>query len=627
MNRFDDLVEHAPLACVLIDATGRIERANEAARRLLGVAGMDPARLEHHVVPEHAERLQTLLTDLFTHGVVDPCELHLRSSCGSALWGRLSCRLLPDQEPPRALVSLLDISADRRFLERSKANEARFRGVLDAIPDAVFVIEQGRLTLGNTAAAALLGQASTTSLQGASLRELLAITPTELEALLETEPIADIRPTPMELRVRRPDGRERFAETVWLPMLSHGQGAWLCVARDLTSQRELQAKLAHSERLASIGALASGVAHEINNPLQYIMMHVQQIAELLADAQGRDNGLFLTSSTAEEVGNMLAEVAEGTQRVARIVKDIKGQTREGDQPRAIDATEVVKRALELASPQLRYHIRLVRSLGAVPRVWADAGRMIQVVLNLLINAAQALRGRDGACIEITTAHVGDEVCIGVKDNGPGIPAGVRSHIFEAFFTTKSDGEGSGLGLFLCRQYVVEYGGEIDLSTVEGEGACFTVRLPVFSGAGSGPHPAAASVPVRTTKRQATVLVVDDEPSVRHALRAALRRHATVVEASSAAEAVERIRQRTGPLDAILCDLQMPEGSGADLYEWIDGHRPELLVNLGFMTGGAFTPETREFLEKYDPPWLEKPFSRTTLGTFIDELIGGRPRRS
>ncbi len=622
---FDGLIELASIPFALALPDGSVDRANAAARQWFEATGLRAeSTLFEWIIAEHHEHLRTVIEAALAGRVVPEPELRLRIDSDTARWVRLQCTPVPNPHGPQLLLAIIDVTRARSERERQLAVLARVRGVLDALPDAVFVVVGGRVTQANNATVTLLGPVTTTSLDGMDLRRLLVNVPPQLERLLASEPTtAGEGGVPMNLEIRRPDGRERFAQTLWLPMASYGPGAWLCVARDLTSQRELRAKLAQSERLASIGALASGVAHEINNPLQYVMEFVQQIADVLADARSDEDQLVLTAARATELGKMLDQVAEGTHRVARIVQDIKGQGRDEDRPRAVDLSDVVRRALELVGVQMRYDVRLIPRLGRVPPVWADPGRMMQVVLNLLINAAQTLHGRSGAVIEVDVERVGARVCMAVRDNGPGVSATVRGHLFEPFFTTKGEGEGSGLGLYLSRQYVREYGGEIELLSTEGEGACFRVWLPAYEGVrerdrpDSGPAQAAAAAQPRSV-----VLVVDDEASVRLALRAALRSRAVVIEASSAVAGIERIRQRNGRIDAILCDLQMPEGPGEQLHAWVLEHHPQLRAHLGFMTGGAFTPQTHRFLDEYDPPRLEKPFSRVVLTAFIDRLSSG-----
>ncbi|MCH9680670.1 MAG: PAS domain-containing protein, partial [Deltaproteobacteria bacterium] len=618
-------LEVAPTPFVLLRLDGAVEGANAIARRLFYAVTLpqEPTVFSAFAC-EHRDVIRDAMAQVSDGATSTTPELRLRTDDGTARWVRLQCTLVDDEGRPRLLVHVEEVSERRREREYGLAVAAKLRGVLDAVPDSVFVVERGRVTLANVAAVTLLGSASTTSLEGVDFRQLLVTMPDELAKMLQGEPMAAGQGgTPVGLEIRRPDGQERFAQTLWLPMASHGRGAWLCVGRDLTNQRALRAKLAHSERLASIGVLASGVAHEINNPLQYVMEFVQQIADVLANAGRHEDGLLLRTTDATELSKMLDQVAEGTQRVARIVQDIKGQARDGDHPRAVDIKEVVKRALELAGPHLRYDIRLVPRLATVPPVLADPGRMMQVVLNLLINASQAVRGRGEATIEVDVERLGSRVCVVVRDNGPGVAPTARAHVFEPFFTTKGEGDGSGLGLYLCRQYVREYGGEIELLEDEHQGACFRVWLPVHvettprSRPDSGPQQAAT-----LDQRRAVVLVVDDEASVRLALQAALRGRATVIEASGATAGIERIRQREGQIDAILCDLLMPGGSGAQLHAWVHEHHPELRAHLGFMTGGAFTPQTRRFLDEHDPPRLEKPFSRVTLNAFIARLIAG-----
>jgi PAS domain S-box-containing protein len=383
---------------------------------------------------------------------------------------------------------------------------------------------------------------------------------------------------------------------------------------DLTERRELQARLALADRMASVGTLAAGVAHEINIPLAYVVTNIEAAAiEIKKIANG---------SRAVQA---LAEAKDGAERVRKIVQDLKTFSRADDDSRErVDLKSVVVSSIDLAMNEIRHRARLVRDLAEAPRVDANAGKLGQVVVNLLVNAAQAIPEGEADKHEIRvvtrTADDGHAV-LEVKDTGPGMPPEIRRRIFDPFYTTKPVGEGTGLGLTICHGIIAALGGSIEVESTVGAGATFRVTLPPSSIVERPSRPSAAptSSELRGAERRGRVLVVDDEPLIGKSVQLLLSTRHDVVPLTSAREAYDRLISGER-WDAVLCDLMMPEMTGMDLYERLEKRSPELARRMVFLTGGAFTPRARAFLEQARNPRVEKPFDEETLAAAIATVM-------
>jgi CheY-like chemotaxis protein len=280
--------------------------------------------------------------------------------------------------------------------------------------------------------------------------------------------------------------------------------------------------------------------------------------------------------------------------------------------------QAIDAALRMLESHLRYRATVEVTLGEVPPVLANSQRLVQVVVNLLNNALESLpeRGSSENLIRITTALApSGQVALEVSDSGGGIPDSVRDRIFDPFFTTKGHGSGTGLGLYLCHQFVTSFGGTIDVTATSKSGTTLRVLLNVAAQAES----ARASPPPAPLPRS-RILVVDDEPLVARAIQRSLRDHDLVV-AGDGERALDLCRR--GSFDLILCDMMMPRMDGAAFHEALAAHRPELVGRVVFMTGGAFTEAARRFLDTVDAPRLDKPVDAEKLLTVARSIVLGR----
>ncbi|MCP3135939.1 hybrid sensor histidine kinase/response regulator [Pyxidicoccus xibeiensis] len=383
---------------------------------------------------------------------------------------------------------------------------------------------------------------------------------------------------------------------------------------DVTQLRETQARLELSERLASLGTLAAGVGHELNNPLAFVIQALELMRLRLEDP--------LDTEAEGELRELLMDAVTGAERIRSIVKDLNAFSRVEEERQArLDVREVLDLSSRMAQAEFRHRARLVRDYAEVPPVLASEGRLGQVFLNLLVNAARAIP--EGAAdrneIRLVTRSEEGMVVVEVHDTGGGIPPERLGRIFDPFFTTGP--KGLGLGLSISHSLVTRMGGELSVESETGRGSRFRVRLPAAHPA-SAPRPAAAaskSVPAPARVRRARILIVDDEPMFLSTLAMMLEDDHDVEECGYPRVAVDRIRNGP-PLDVIICDLMMPELTGQQLYEAVEAEAPDMARRIIFMTGGVFTMETRSFLERVKNPRLLKPFKPEELEVLLQGLL-------
>jgi signal transduction histidine kinase len=400
--------------------------------------------------------------------------------------------------------------------------------------------------------------------------------------------------------------------------------------------RRMQEQLLISDRMASVGILAAGVAHEINNPLAVLIANLdfarKDLTQLLGDATSRelpgartdargDSGwaVWLASRAGEVLGT-LDEAKDASEHVRIVVRDLKLFSRADDEQHGpVDVRHVIDSALRLAWNEIRHRARLVKDDGNVPPVEANEARLAQVLLNLIVNAAQAIPEGDADRNEIRIAtHLGegDRVIVEVRDTGSGIPQEILGRIFDPFFTTKPMGMGTGLGLAICHRIVKSFKGDIMVVSTLGAGTTFSVSLPFAKAAHSASPPLAAPV---HSGRRGHILVVDDEPMVATIVRRMLRDEHEVVIAHSGREAADRV-QGGERFDLIICDLMMPQMTGMDLQAELAGIASDQAERMLFMTGGAFTPRARQFLDETRNPRIEKPIDVPNLLALVHNLL-------
>jgi signal transduction histidine kinase len=381
---------------------------------------------------------------------------------------------------------------------------------------------------------------------------------------------------------------------------------------------ETEARVMNADRMASIGRLAAGIAHEINNPLSYMLTNMELAREAVAAAPPGTLPSDLLASIDEAV--------LGAKNIRSIVRDLKTFSRaEEEKLTAVDLEVVLDSSLRMIANEAKHRAKIVRERGGIDPARANASRLAQVFLNLLLNAMEAipLGAPDKNQIQVRTKQLPGsgrgEIAVEITDTGIGIKAENRARVMEPFFTTKPPGEGTGLGLSVCKNIVDHLGGRLEIESTEGRGTTARVVLPVFAGAATLDLPATDIVqpPVKRTPRRARILVIDDDPNVAKALARLLKNHDVTVLHDSV-RALAQLEQARD-FDLVFCDLMMPDRTGMDIYESVRRFDPEFADRMVFISGGVFTGAARSFLDSVKNRFVEKPFERGEIMAIVDGI--------
>jgi two-component system NtrC family sensor kinase len=475
--------------------------------------------------------------------------------------------------------------------------------LIDSMADGVLVTDaRDRVIDVNPAARGVLGLGTDPEI-GTPVERVLAPWPEAL-ARYRHAPEAEA-----ELRVDAAGGA-RYVTLRVSPVRDAGgrARARVLVFSDVTARRRTEEALRQNEKLASLAQLLAGVSHELNNPLSVIVGHASLLRRHVAEGP---------------VAARVEKIATAAERCARIVRNFLAVARQQETERmAIDLNRVLNDAVDfLAYPMQVDDVRLVLELAPdLPPLWADAQQIHQVAVNILANAHHAVRAVEGprrVTLASWAAADGRSVGFRVSDNGPGIPEALRPRIFEPFFTTKAVGDGSGLGLSVCRGLVEAHDGRIEAESRPGDGATFTVTLPV---ADESAPAVVRPDPARPAARGRRILVVDDEPMVAEILGEILTGHGHYVDtAGDGRAALEKLA--AGRFDLVLTDIKMPVLDGPGLYRQLVARDPGARRRVIFVSGDTLSDETRDFLAGTGAPLLHKPFDAESVRRAVDAALG------
>jgi PAS domain S-box-containing protein len=524
---------------------------------------------------------------------------------------------------PELLGTRLAI-AERMAEERARSlstksallsSEAGFRALIEGSPDGIIVHRAGRVVYVNPSLLAALDYKSA-ALVGASYMQLIRMQDRVQESAWVQQVVESSKPAaPREVRLIRRDGTPAVFEEVVIPTQFEGQHAVAALLRDLSERKRMEQRLMLADRMVSIGTLAAGIAHEINNPLSYVMANLRFIQDEVAELATN-----MPASKLAGLRELIAQADDGAERVRVVIQDLKSFSRATpteDGP--VEVQRVLDGAINMAWNEIRHRAQLEKRYELVPQVRGTETRLGQVFINLLINAAQAIPvGRAGDNrITVSVKRCDDAVLIEVSDTGCGIPSEALGRIFDPFFTTKPVGVGTGLGLSICHNIVSSLGGDITVESQVDVGTTFRVLLPTARVSAVQPR-LLPSIPVRTSARALRILVVDDEPSILRALQRALRDHHVSI-ALSGSEALD-VLDSGQDFELVFCDLMMANLSGMDLYEAVRQRYPGFESRFVFMTGGAFTPQAKEFLSAVPNPLMEKPFDIRAVQRLVRDRL-------
>jgi signal transduction histidine kinase/ActR/RegA family two-component response regulator len=392
------------------------------------------------------------------------------------------------------------------------------------------------------------------------------------------------------------------------------------VSNDVSHVRKLQKKAIQNDRVMALGTLAASVAHEINNPLTYVLANSDALADEIDALEAMAGGI-----EGPAAGNVRASIAlirdklgpirSGASRIAGITRDLRTFSRPDESSLVrVDVRTVVESVLRLVNKEVEARAQLVLDLQPTPPTIGNEARLVQVVLNLIVNAYQALPpdAPSHNQVHVATRAEGGQIIIEIGDTGPGVLATDRELIFEPFFSTKEIGQGTGLGLFVCRNIVRGFSGEIDVRDRPGGGALFRVTLPAAAADVAAPiveatPPARPAIEVAAAGGGRHVVVIDDDAMVARALALQLREAGYRVTTYNDGQAGIEALLATDDVALVFCDLMMTGMTGIEVAERLAADSPALARKLVLMTGGAFSPAAREFVARHRDRTVEKPF--------------------
>ena len=506
------------------------------------------------------------------------------------------------------IVAFLDITSEvATQVERNRV-EAHLRFACDHAPIAIWTTDaDGVITMSEGAGLAALGVKSG-QLVGQKVQDIYAAHPT------------------IPGYIHRALAGDSFWYTVavgeavyhtWLRPLRGAAGEIVGLtglSHDISELHRLQQTTIRNDRVMALGTLAASVAHEINNPLAYVLAQaeamdaeVDALEGLLAKMQGPE--VPAAQAALGRLKEGLAPVRSGTARIASITRDLRTFSRPEDISLSpVDLRGVVLSVLKLVGKEVEARARLVLDLQQTRPVMGNEARLVQVVLNLVVNALQALPADSTGTNEVTlrTRDEGARVLLEVADSGSGVPAADRDRIFEPFFSTKEIGKGTGLGLFVCRNIVQALAGDVEVLDRPAGGALFRVTLPAAPiGPAARAEPSPAAKAVMAAGRH--IVLIEDDAMVARALTLQLRAAGYRVTAlADGKQGLELLRAQPD-VDLVFCDLMMTGMTGMDVAEALALEAPEAAAKMVFMTGGAFLPRAREFVARHLDRTVDKPF--------------------
>jgi PAS domain S-box-containing protein len=514
--------------------------------------------------------------------------------------------------------------------------EHRFKALVECSPDAIFItdFDSAKFIEVNNQACELFGYARE-QLCGMTGRQLHPEEDTQVVDGISRELIENGRVHRSAVRLQKRDGSVFFGELRSGVYHADGRKLYVTLVRDVSAHllreadlqeayralSETQSHLIRSSRLAAIGEIAAGIAHEVNNPAASTLTNLEllqnDLKTLVADVRKPSHTVASLVEALEvfckEANESVRDSLEGIQRISFIVRGLRGFARiDEDDVEVVDLNEVVRTACNLVRHQIRHVANVECTLNATQPLPASRGRLIQVVLNLLLNAAQAVEDAVGGTIIVTTSNTRDGVQLRVEDDGPGVATDVAGRVFDPFFTTKGADRGTGLGLSVCADIIHRHSGTIRVRKSELGGACFEAAIPLKTGLVPHPAPRSSMPPSGPPLR---ILVIDDEVTLIRAYRRLLGRRHEVVATYGGQEALGILASDQN-FDLILCDLMMPGTDGVDVYETLQRTHPELLERLVFATGGPTSARAQSFLQRPGVVFLDKPISSDALNEFV-----------
>ena len=614
-ENFRSIIQQMPDG-VLIDTPDHILFANKSLLQMLGyeneseLIGRSPFELIHS---DYHSIVKGRISRIYRKGGLNPLlEYVWVKKNGQILDVEGSSISILYKGMPAMIVVVRDITFRKTNQEALKRSEENLKAILHEMPEGVWIVDRDNVLFTNRTLARLLGYNFETELIGRTKFDFIhsdfhnAIRE-RVDGILGkggSNPL-------LKLKLVRKNGELMGVESSSISIRFDGKPAVMGVLRDITQKTQIEQQTALQEKLASVGTLAAGIAHEINNPLTYVLGNLVFLKENFEEFKQQmdrkdcmdERGRKLFAEIEEE----LSDTSQGGERIRDIVRGLKSFVRTTvDSMAEIDLNQTVESAINMTFHELKHKARLEKEFApGLPHLTANPGKLHQVFTNLLINAGQSIEGYDPDQnkIRVRTGLEKGVLFVEISDTGKGIAENILPNIFDPFFTTKPVGVGTGLGLSICAEIVRSCKGTIEVQSQSGKGAAFTVRLPLENGL-KAPTIDFHLSPVPFRGR---VLIVDDEPGNLEVLNRVLKKKTDVLTALSGLDALGILEREKNRVDAIVSDFNMPDMNGMDLYKILAQKYPGLEKRIIFITGGLFTEDARDFLASIPNPCLQKPF--------------------